>query len=301
MIFSPIVLFVYNRPWHTKQTIKALRKNALASESELFIYSDAAKNEEAKKSVDEVRKYIKTIDGFKKVTLIEREENFGLAASIIDGVTQVIDQYKKVIVLEDDLVTSSYFLTYMNEGLSTYQDKKDIFSITGFNYPHNVLPINRIYNKDTYLSHRCMSWSWATWSDRWALVDWDVKDFTQLKSNKGQISQFNKGGQDLFPMLQQQMTGQIDSWAIRFCYAHSINKAFCLYPVKSLVDNEGFDGSGVHCNNDQTNKLKNTTLNLGPIIFDPNIKINEDIVKKFYNIFKISKKQRIKNLIRRFI
>jgi GT2 family glycosyltransferase len=114
---APIALFVYNRPWHTRQTVEALKKNELASESELFIYSDAPKNGKAKEKVKEVREYIKTIDGFKKVTIIERENNWGLADSIIDGVTKIVNEYGKIIVLEDDLVTSPYFLKFMNEAL----------------------------------------------------------------------------------------------------------------------------------------------------------------------------------------
>ena len=134
---APIVLFVYNRPWHTKQTIEALRKNELAKDSNLFIYSDEAKNDEARKSVYEVREYIDTIDGFKNITIIKREKNFGLASSIIDGVTKIINKYGKVIVLEDDLITSAYFLNFMNAGLDAFKNRDDIFSITGFSFKPN--------------------------------------------------------------------------------------------------------------------------------------------------------------------
>ena len=115
MMAVPIVLFVYNRPWHTQQTIEALQKNDLASESELFIYSDAAKTEQDSLKVNEVRNYVHAIGGFKKITIIEREENWGLADSIIDGVTSIVNQYGKIIVLEDDLETSPFFLRFMNE------------------------------------------------------------------------------------------------------------------------------------------------------------------------------------------
>ena len=122
---APIVLFVYNRPWHTRQTVESLQKNKMANESELFIYSDAAKNDEAKEKVNEVREYIKSIDGFNKVTIIEREKNWGLANSIIDGVTKIVNEYGKIIVLEDDLVTSPYFLRFMNEALEVYRDENN--------------------------------------------------------------------------------------------------------------------------------------------------------------------------------
>ena len=119
---SPIVLFVYNRPWHTQQTIEALQKNELASESNLIIYSDEANNKNVQENVDKVRLYIDQIDKFKKVTIIKRETNWGLANNIIDGVTKVVNQYGKIIVLEDDMITSPYFLKYMNEALEIYKD-----------------------------------------------------------------------------------------------------------------------------------------------------------------------------------
>lgn len=301
MTLAPIVLFVYNRPWHTKQTVEALQKNELAIESELFIYSDEAKNEDAQKSVDEVREYIVKINGFKKVTIIKRKKNWGLANSIIDGVSKIINKYEKIIVLEDDLITGPYFLKFMNEGLEVFQERKDIFSITGFNYPKNVFTVPSGYKEDIYLSYRCMSWTWATWKNRWTKIDWDVIDFHDLKTNKEKIKSFNKGGEDLFPMLKMQIEGKIDSWAIRFCYAHSVNNAFCVYPVRSLVNNEGFDGSGVHCNNDKSNRFKNEILDIKSIKINKNIDINKEIIDNFYKISKRSIVQKLKSFIRRYI
>ena len=147
MNLAPIVLFVYNRPWHTKQTVEALQKNELAKESELFIYCDEAKNEDAGKSVDEVREYIDKVDGFKKVTIIKREKNWGLADSIIDGVTKIVNEYGKIIVLEDDLVTSPYFLKFMNDGLEFYKDEKKVFGITGYAFPVKKENLNNLKRK----------------------------------------------------------------------------------------------------------------------------------------------------------
>ena len=104
MILAPIVLFTYNRPWHTRQTIEALQKNHLASESVIFIFSDGPKTKEDEPKVEEVRKFLKTIQGFKQIEIIEREKNWGLAKNIIDGVTKVVNEYGKVIVLEDDII-----------------------------------------------------------------------------------------------------------------------------------------------------------------------------------------------------
>ena len=158
---SPIVLFVYNRPWHTKQTVEALQKNELAKESELFIYSDEAKNKDVRKSVDEVREYIGKIDGFKKVTIIKREKNWGLANSIIDGVTKTVNEYGKIIVLEDDLITSPYFLKFMNEALEFYKEEQKVWHISGWSYPINTNNID-----DVFFLRVMNCWGWATWADK---------------------------------------------------------------------------------------------------------------------------------------
>ncbi len=165
MDLAPIVLFVYNRPDLTKETLSALKKNTLASESELFIFSDGSKSEKDFDKVNEVRKLIKNINGFKSVRVFENKENKGLANSIIFGVTKIINKYGKIIVLEDDLITSKYFLKFMNEGLNFYKNNKKIGSITGYNKPSHFMKFKN-YDKDLYLSSRFSSWGWATWKDR---------------------------------------------------------------------------------------------------------------------------------------
>ena len=280
MNLAPIALFVYNRPWHTSQTVKALQKNDLANESELFIFSDGIKNEMAVKDVKEVRDYIRTIDGFKNIEIIERDKNLGLANSVIYGVTQIVNKYGKIIVLEDDLITSSYFLRYMNESLAIFQERKDIFSITGYSYPIEFPPE---YEYEVFLSYRCMSWSWGTWDRCWNSVDWD-KDMSFIKSKK-KHKEFNRGGNDLSRMLISQYNGEIDSWAIQWCYNHYIHKAFCLHPKSSLIKNIGFDGSGVHCGIDEQ---MNTQLDdVKKINIYPDIQLNKEIaskIRKYKNI-----------------
>ena len=159
---APIVLFVYNRLWHTKQTVEALKKNELASQSEIFIYCDNAKSEKVQSSVNEVRNFVDTVDGFKKVTVIKREKNWGLSDSITDGVTKIVNKYGKIIVLEDDLVVSPYFLKFMNDALKFYKDEKKVWHVSGWNYP-----INSDNLDDVFLWRLMNCWGWATWSDRW--------------------------------------------------------------------------------------------------------------------------------------
>lgn len=177
---APIVLFVYNRPWHTRKTIGALIKNNLAKESELIIYSDAAKTSEVEKDVMEVRRFIHSIIGFKAVQIIERSKNWGLANSIIDGVCSVVNKYGKIIVLEDDLVTSPYFLNFMNEALNHYENNNEVISIHGYVYPIDNLP-------ETFFLKGADCWGWATWKEGWALFESDgmklLDNLTKKKSS----------------------------------------------------------------------------------------------------------------------
>lgn len=239
---APVVLFVYNRPWHTKQTVEALQKNKLASESELFIYSDAAKNETAEPAVNEVRDYIGSVEGFKSVNIIEREQNWGLADSIIDGVTTIVNQFGKIIVLEDDLVTSPYFLTFMNDALDFYQREKKVWHISGWNYP-----IQGDFTEDVFLWRTMNCWGWATWSDRWQYYEKDIEK-TISSFTKHDIKRFNLDGvENFYSQVIANKKGKINTWAIFWYVNIFTNNGLCLNPVSSMVSNIGHDGFGVHC------------------------------------------------------
>jgi hypothetical protein len=284
---SPITLFVYNRPIHTKKTVEALKANTLASKTILYIYSDYPKKEEHKEDVRKVREYIHTIKGFKQINIIERKQNYGLAKSIIEGVTEVINKHGKVIVLEDDLVTSHMFLTFMNNMLETYEKEKKIYSITGYNYPPKLMKIPKEYKYDIYFSPRAGSWGWATWKDRWDNADWEVKDYDEFKSNKQLQKEFNKGGDDMTDMLIRQMEGQLDSWAIRWCYTLFKKNAYCIYPTKSYIDNIGMDGSGVHCGRTEKYDVGIVSQE-GEISVPSKISLDEKINTRFRVIYKKS-------------
>jgi hypothetical protein len=244
---SPIVLFVYNRPLHTEQTIQALKNNELAAKSELFIFSDAAKSEKDKESVDTVRQFIETIDGFKNVTIYKNQSNAGLANNIIKGVSKILHEYGKVIVLEDDLITSPYFLNYMNNALNLYEKQENIFSISGFNYPTEIFTLPSHYKYDVYLNYRSCSWGWATWKDSWAKTDWEMTDYKEFSQSNHDKKLFNRGGDDLFDKLKDAMNGLTNSWAIRWAYTHYKYNAYAAYPRYSYISNIGFDNSGTHC------------------------------------------------------
>jgi hypothetical protein len=247
MELSPLVIFVYNRLQHLRKTIEALKSNYYATETFLYIFSDGPKNDNDKYRVAHVREYIKKIDGFKNLEIISQEQNIGLANSVINGVTKVIEQHGRVIVLEDDIVTSPYYLSYMNKALNYYINHRNVFSITGFNHSPMTMKIPKYYKHDVFLNPRASSWGWGAWKDRWELVDWDVKDYLKLYMDDSFKISYNISGNDKFDMLRDQMNGKIDSWAIRWDLAHYKNNAGCVYPVISYLNNIGFDDTGVHC------------------------------------------------------
>lgn len=254
---APIVLFVYNRPWHTQQTVEALLANELAKESILYVFADGAKpgaNAEVIDGICKTREYIHQISGFKSIYVEEAETNKGLANSVIRGVSKVIDLYGKAIVLEDDLITNKFFLRFMNEALEFYQDDMRLFMVSGCNYDFKI---PNWYEKDVYIAHRSCSTGWGTWKNRWDLADWDMRDYDEFKKDASQVAKFCRGGDDMFPMLEEQIGGKIDSWAIRWDYCMYKHDAFCLRTVKTLVNNIGFDGSGVHCGNQEVGMAPN--------------------------------------------
>jgi hypothetical protein len=196
---APICLFVYKRLSETRQTVESLQKNFLAGESGLFIFSDGYKNENDIDKINQVREYIKTISGFKKITLFESPINKGLANSIIAGVTQIIEQYGKVIVLEDDLIATTNFLDFMNQALNYYAQQGKIFSIACFSHKIKYPPD---YNYNVFLQGRPTSWGWATWLNRWNTIDWKINNWNTFKKNRKQIRAFNENGRDLFETLK---------------------------------------------------------------------------------------------------
>lgn len=286
MKFSPIVLFVYNRLDLTIKTVEALKKNELSNKSELFIFSDGSKNKEDEKKVKAVREYLKQITGFKKVKIFESKKNKGLANSIISGVTKIINKYGKVIVLEDDIVVSKYFLNYMNDALNFYQNEKKVFSISGYNRSEYLMSFPKDYKKDIYFNPRTSSWGWGTWKDRWNSVDWKVKDFENFKHSKKQINEFKKIGPDLPSMLIYWKEGKNDSWAVRFSYACFKQKKINVYPVLSYIKNIGFDKGTHHKKKLRINIYENEVLNKkSNIKFNKNYELNYKLINNYNAIF----------------
>lgn len=242
---APIALFVYNRPDHTRRTLSYLQKNLLADESRLYIFSDAAKTPVDQAKVDEVREMLTLITGFKSVKVIKRKANMGLAASIISGVTQLVNEYGKVIVFEDDLLSSPYTLQYFNEGLNRFQNEEQVMHIGAYMYPlkHDKLPPTFFYRAAT-------SWGWATWARAWKNFEPDIdtllKQFDQKKKNDFTID----GAMNFWKQMQGFKAGKNNSWAIRWYASIFLKGGLTLNPSQSLIQNIGHDGSGVHSNDE---------------------------------------------------
>jgi hypothetical protein len=260
---APIALFVYNRPDHTRRTISYLQKNELANESRLFIFSDAAKTDADLLRVDEVRKFIHGATGFKSVKAIERETNFGLANSIIDGVTQLVNEYGKVIVFEDDLLTSPYTLQYFNEALIRYAEEEKVMHIGAYMYnlKANKLP-------QTFFYRAASSWGWATWDRAWKNFEPD-SDKLIAQFDKEKINRFSiEGTMNFWKQVRDFKAGKNNSWAIRWYASVFLKGGLTLNPAHSLVNNIGHDGTGVHSNIENMYAVK---ISQEPITYFPDV------------------------------
>jgi len=291
---APIILFVYNRIDHIQKTISMLKNNTFSKNSELYIYSDGAKNENDQVLIFNLRKYVKSINGFKNITLIEREKNYGLAKNIIEGVSDIINKYGRVIVLEDDLLTSKNFISYMNQALDFYEEDKQIFSISG--YTGKLKSLENL-TEDVYLSYRPSSWGWGTWKDQWDGIDWDVTDFDEFINNRQAVKKFNRGGIDMTRMLKHCMQGKNHSWAIRWSYAMSKQDKYCIYPKVSKIQNIGFGEGATNCTGIDIYKTDLDTTKKTDFKFVKGIDINEHIMKDFRHQFSYTNKilKRIQN------
>ncbi len=240
---SPIALFVYNRPWHARQTIEALQDNEFADQSKLIVFSDGPKDSIDRQKIEKVRKYIRNVKGFRSIDIIEHSENLGLADSIISGTTEVTNKYDRIIVLEDDMITSKYFLRFMNEGLNLYQNEKQVVSLHGWVWPNSKSDL-----PSTFFLRGADCWGWATWKRGWDLFEPDGKKLLDQLKRRRLIKAFdyhvNAG---YFKMLRNQVAGKNESWAIRWQASTFLQNKLCPHPNTSLIHNIGNDNSGTHC------------------------------------------------------
>lgn len=273
MSLAPIILFTYNRPNHTQLTIRSLQNNRLCCKSELYLFSDGYKDDSDKEQVLEVRRLIRSIGGFAKKHIVENRHNAGLASNIINGVAHVVDRHGKAIVLEDDLITSPYFLTFMNETLEKFENEERIGHIHGFCYPIDGLP-------DAFLIKWTGSWGWATWKRAWQKFNPDGQALLDEIEKRNLSKQFDFDGNYPFTrMLRRQVNGQNDSWSIRWNASLFLNDILSINAGRSLVKNIGFDGSGRHSGKEEIYVVDLHLHELHPHI--PEIEENYNVRKQF--------------------
>ena len=283
---APIVLFAYVRPEHTRKTLETLSKNTLAKESFLIVHIDGLRENASaftREKHEEVLRIVREKQWCGQIQIIEESGNKGLAKSIKEGVSDALEQYGRVIVVEDDLETSPAFLSFVNKALDFYQDYPAVFSIGGYTYPTSRMQIPEDYQYDTYACLRNCSWGWATWKNRWDKIDWNATNYESLKHSIPMREALNRMGDDEFEMLFSQQERGLNIWSILFTLAHFENHAVAIIPCKSYVNNIGLDGTGENCGRQQG--LYHSELNHNDAPNFLNI-IYEDkrIVNAFYNV-----------------
>lgn len=249
---APIIVFAYNRPDHLRKTLTWLGQNELANESTLYVYCDGAKpkaTDEQLAKVQAARKVARelaVVPTFKEVHIIEREENLGLGTSVITGVTEIINKHGRAIVLEDDLETSPYFLSYMNQCLEHYDARKSVFSISGLSRPHPERFYPKDYPYDVYVSLTHHPTGWATWADRWNQVDWEAKAYDIMKYQPAMISAFRRIEYSEWEALSKQRNTGQNVWSVRFGLAHFVNHAVSICPIVSYINHIGWDSEATN-------------------------------------------------------
>lgn len=239
--YAPIAVFVYRRPDHTRKMIDSLAGNPEFSKSPVYVFSDGPRSPEVAKVVDETRKVVRSVS-HGNIRIKENDSNQGLASSISSGVSEICERHGRIIVIEDDLIVSRYFLEYMNAALCKYENNEKVMHVAGYMYPvREKLP-------GTFFFRNSSSWGWATWQRAWSKFEPDPRKLiSDIEKNEGLAAKFNIDNSiDYLGMLKAQAKGQIDSWGIRWDASVLLNDGLCLYPGKSLVRNIGHDGSGIH-------------------------------------------------------
>jgi len=238
-MYAPIILFCFKRLDTLIKCVNSLKSCLESKESDLIIYSDAARNDQEILMVLEVREYLKTIHGFQSITIIEREINMGVDYNIINGIIEISKKYYNFIIVEDDLMVNNQFLSFLNTSLNFYEHYDDIITVTGFNYVK--VPLQ--YKWDCYFTRRSNPWGWATWSHKIKDVDWEISDKDLFLNSKILQRKFNTLGSDLSSMLKNTINSKIRAWDIRLDYHMFKKNKITIYPCKNLVLNIGFNRS----------------------------------------------------------
>lgn len=244
MYISPIIIFTYNRIEHLNTLIRSLKKNNLFADSKVFVFSDGPKNEIDKKKIENIRIFLKKNLQIHKSEIIERDVNLGLSRNVIGGITDAFKTYDQLIILEDDLEVSPFFLHYMNDALNMYKSVDNVASISGYMYPIDP----KKFSNDYFFLNLVESWGWGTWKRAWNIFENDSAQLKKKIDEKQLANEFNfESGISYYKMLTDNIKGLNDSWAVRWYASTFLKNMNTLFPSKSFVKNIGVDDSGEHC------------------------------------------------------
>ena len=281
---APIVLFVYNRPYHTLRTLEALSQNKLSERSKLYIYSDGPRKSAEKEevlSINKVRELVKKHKWCGQVQVIERRQNLGLANNIIEGVTEIVNKYGKVVVLEDDIVTSPSFLTYINAALDMYQGLEEVMHISAYWFPTSSfrkLP-------DFFFIPAATCWGWGTWNSSWNKFESNPSVLKKKLFDMRILNDFDLDGNSNFMrQLDDNIDGIKDTWAVKWYASIVLNNGLSLHPNKSYTNNIGNDASGTNSGNTNVFNWKN--LNESELKYKVNVKNEPKAIKAYKHFFK---------------
>lgn len=281
---APIAIFAFNRPDLLRRTLTALAANPFAADSPLTVFCDGPRHERDEPGTRAVRELARAARGFLSVEVVERPTNMGCAASVIDGLTRMFSLHERLIVMEDDILTSPHTLRFLNEGLARYAENEKIFNISAWSPPHVARTVPADYPFDVYAIPRFNCWGWASWRDRFIDIDWDVSDYKTFKHSPQLRTAFNAGGEDLSPMLDEQMQGKIDTWDIRVDYARFKKHMVGINPLHSYTLNIGM-GSGTHTTTKSTYWDSDISLAPATVSFPDAIDVDESIRKVYHDCY----------------
>ena len=243
---TPVAIFTYNRAEHTERALDALCRARRLEDCDFYFYSDGPRTEAALAGVEATREVLRRWAPRLNATVVERPGNLGLAKSIFTGVSDLCDRYGRVVVIEDDLVVSPDFLHFMIESLDRYENEPNVMQVGGL----TLSPPSDL-EADAFMLPVTTTWGWATWKRAWQHFAWEPEDLDEARRDEAWRQLFDINGTCTFSaMLEDRIAGRNDSWGILWWYAVSRRRGLVLYPRHSLVWNGGFDGSGIHCGDD---------------------------------------------------
>lgn len=285
----PVVLILFNRPQHTFKMFDALLKQ---HPRELYIYQDGCRANHSEDIIEcmQVREVIESclnkVDYSIKIHKHYSTVNRGCRDAIIYAITSVLKEHESVIVVEDDIITSPAFLSYMNKALAYYKDNKSVHSISGYSHAPMRFRVPNDYNYDVYASPRLFNWGWGTWRDRWERVDWSMSYYDEFMHHPEQIEAFNRGGDDMTPMLVDEKEGRSSAWDIQFAFDQFKRHMVSIVPNVSYTQNIGFDGSGTHCggHSQEMDTIFDLNQNCNPHFLDT-LYYDKRILNLQYNAF----------------